>query len=97
MLTETTSLVAVEALLKVSVNAFFTSLILLLTSWSFLCGSISPVLNYQGNLRDAAGNPYPDGTHSLTFSIYADSVGGTALWSETQSLDIKRSLIHAYL
>ncbi len=40
--------------------------------------------NYQGTLTDTSGNPIT-GTESMTFSLYADSTGGTSLWSETQA------------
>lgn len=60
-------------------------------------GSINPILNYQGSLSDSTGVPYQDGYHSITFAIYGDSVGGSPQWTETQMLEIKRGLIHAYL
>ena len=41
-------------------------------------------LSYQGVLTDAAGTLVADGNYSLTFSLYAASSGGSALWSETQ-------------
>src|SRR5258708_14853370 len=61
---------------------------------SFFFAALVPVLalaqvlsrlNHQGRLFDAANNPVP-GTPSLTFSVYAGANGGTALWTETQSL-----------
>jgi hypothetical protein len=64
---------------------------------SITVGAINPVLNYQGYLADSLGYPYPDGVHEITFSIYADSSGGVPLWTETQFLDLKRGLLHAYL
>jgi uncharacterized protein YjbI with pentapeptide repeats len=60
-------------------------------------GAISPVLNYQGSLTDSTGVPYPDGLHSVMFSFYGDSIGGSPLWTETQTLEVKRGLVHAYL
>lgn len=42
-------------------------------------------LGIQGILKKANGNAVDDGEYSLTFRLYADSVGGTALWTETQS------------
>ncbi|TFH64356.1 MAG: hypothetical protein E4G91_06065 [Candidatus Zixiibacteriota bacterium] len=60
-------------------------------------GAINPILNYQGSLTDSSGVPYSDGTHQLIFSIYADSVAGAALWSETLDLVSEHGLIHAYL
>ncbi len=59
--------------------------------------AINPVLSYQGSLSDSTGAAYPDGSYSLTFSIYADSVGGAALWTESQMRELKDGLVHAYL
>jgi hypothetical protein len=41
--------------------------------------------NFQGRLSDASGNPVPHGSYQMTFFIYADSIGGTPLWTETHS------------
>ena len=38
-------------------------------------------VNYQGTLADTSGNPI-NGQRALQFSLYADSVGGSSLWSE---------------
>jgi hypothetical protein len=58
---------------------------------------INPLLNYQGYLADTLGQPYPDGVHLITFTIYDDSLSGQALWSETQQVETSRGLLHAYL
>lgn len=42
------------------------------------------LVNYQGRLADATGQPV-NGTRDMTFKLYADSTGGTATWSETQA------------
>lgn len=60
-------------------------------------GAINPVLSYQGSLKDSSGAPFPDGNYSIVFSIYDDSTGGVGLWSETQILEVKNGLVHAYL
>jgi hypothetical protein len=39
--------------------------------------------NFQGKLNDAIGNPVPDGNYQMMFFIYADSTGGTPLWTES--------------
>lgn len=58
---------------------------------------INPVLNYQGYLSDSTGVPLPDSVLEITFGIYQDSLGGIPLWCETQSLEVKRGILHAYL
>jgi len=44
--------------------------------------AIPTTLNYQGYLTDASGVALT-GSHDGTFALYADAVGGAALWSET--------------
>lgn len=39
------------------------------------------VMNYQGTLKDSDGKPL-EGEYNMTFRIYGDPEGGTALWSE---------------
>jgi hypothetical protein len=55
------------------------------------------LINFQGTLTDSTGNPIT-GTESITFSLYADSSGGTSLWSETQStVDVTNGLFRVLL
>jgi hypothetical protein len=42
------------------------------------------LINYQGTLTDSAGVAL-DTTVSMIYSIYTDSIGGTMVWTETQS------------
>lgn len=43
------------------------------------------LIRFSGVLKDSAGQP---GTVGVTFSIYADSTGGTALWQESQNVRV---------
>ena len=55
------------------------------------------LLNYQGRLTDAAGEPV-DGTVDLVFTIYADQSGTTALWTETHAaVDVTDGLFSVLL
>jgi hypothetical protein len=47
--------------------------------------SVPPLVHFSGVLKDAASRPYA-GVASVTFAIYAEQEGGTALWSETQNV-----------
>src|SRR3989449_3898460 len=44
--------------------------------------NVPTVMSYQGFLADGANNPR-QGAFKMKFSIYADSTGGSALWTET--------------
>jgi hypothetical protein len=52
------------------------------------CASgLFPQFTYQGVLTDAAGNPL-DGSVSITYSIYKSSTGGTAIYSESETVTV---------
>lgn len=57
---------------------------------------IPQLINYQGVLTTISGAPI-NGTVSLTFSIYDVSTGGTALWAETQSVNVTNGLFNVLL
>ena len=46
--------------------------------------AVPATMNYQGYLTDSEGGPR-SGTFPMTFAIYADSLGGPALWSEARA------------
>ncbi|HEY0701462.1 MAG TPA: hypothetical protein VGD60_01725 [Candidatus Acidoferrales bacterium] len=47
--------------------------------------SVPRLVQFNGTLKDAAARPLT-GAASVTFAIYAEQDGGTALWSETQNV-----------
>ena len=75
---------------------FILSLITFI-SVDILSQSIPRQINYQGLLKDAAGNNVSDGTYTMVFSIYNESTGATALWSETQSVTVSGGLFFVRL
>jgi hypothetical protein len=44
--------------------------------------AVPPLMNYQGYLTDVSDQPV-SGSHAMSFALYADSTGGTPLWSES--------------
>ena len=55
------------------------------------------LLNYQGVLKDSAGNPIT-GTRAMTFRLYDAATGGTLLWNETQpSVSVNNGLFSVLL
>lgn len=74
------------------------SLVVLVLIWS--CYSYSQIphtLSYQGMLADTSGSPKPDGTYNFTFRLYTVSSGGSAIWSETKSAQVRRGLFSTIL
>ena len=56
-----------------------------------------PVISYQGILTDASGNTVADGSYSLQLSLYNVQSGGSALWTETQHVDVADGLYNCML
>jgi hypothetical protein len=54
-------------------------------------------INYQGVLKDGAGVPVPDGDYDLTFRLYDVEVGGTALWTESQTVPVADAIFFVKL
>ncbi len=50
-----------------------------------LAESVPRLVQFNGTLKDAAARPI-QGVASVTFAIYADQDGGSALWTETQNV-----------
>jgi hypothetical protein len=59
--------------------------------------TIPQLLNYQGKLTDTAGHPVPNGQYAVTFSLYAESIGGSAFWTELQSVQTRSGLFNVLL
>jgi hypothetical protein len=72
----------------------------------FLVAAISTVIfsqeipkqiNYQGVIKTAAGQNAADGNYQITFKIYNEETGGTAIWTETQSITLSGGIFSALL
>ncbi len=63
-----------------------------------LCGAAVPqTISYQGVLKDPGGDNVPDGDYDITFAIYDVDTGGTALWTEMQTLSVGDGIFNAML
>ena len=58
------------------------------------------VVNYQGRLTDASGNPLT-GTYAMSFALYTAATGGTPFWQEQRagasSVPVTNGLFSVYL
>ena len=61
-----------------------------------LFADVPALIDYQGRLTDDAGDPV-NGNVSIEFKIYADSTGGAALWTETQTVSVSEGLFQVSL
>lgn len=53
-------------------------------------------LNYQGTLAKGSA-PVVDGDYTVTFRLYTASAGGSAVWSESQSVTARNGVFNAIL
>ncbi|MDJ0752102.1 MAG: hypothetical protein QNJ45_01175 [Ardenticatenaceae bacterium] len=65
---------------------------LLLALFAFFvlgCSTILyPTFSHQGRLLDSNGDPVADGTYTVEYKLYHEATGGSAVHSETASVDI---------
>lgn len=57
--------------------------------------AIPKQINYQGILKE--GSALLDGNYPFTFRIYNDPTGGSALWTESQTITVENGLFSAHL
>ena len=60
-------------------------------------GQIPRTLSYQGILTDTSGTPKPDGNYGIAFRLYNVPGGGSALWTETKTLEVRHGLFSTIL
>ena len=74
------------------------TLVLVLVAASIACtAGVPPRMSYQGVLKEAGGRGVPDGDYDLTFRLYDTEVGGTPIWTETQTVEVTDGIFSAVL
>ncbi|MDQ7786648.1 MAG: hypothetical protein RDU01_03490 [Thermodesulfovibrionales bacterium] len=77
-------------------SGIFTMVFLFALGFSQANAAIPYTINYQGYLTNATGSPV-DGTVSMTFTFYTTVAGGTAIWTETQNVDVSGGIYSVIL
>lgn len=72
-------------------------LLALLVLATLVVADVPHLLNVQGLLTDANGDPLTDALYSVTFAIYDAPSGGTQLWTEKRSVSTMGGLFAIYL
>jgi len=62
-----------------------------------LQAQVPRTISFQGSLTNPDGSKLPDGTVSLDFMLYESETGGTAIWTETQSANVKNGIFSVSL
>jgi trimeric autotransporter adhesin len=84
-------------------SLIFLSLLLLFAFFSYNSSvpkaSASPfnTLNFQARIQTNNSNIVADGNYTVTFRLYNAQTGGSASWTETQSLTVRNGYFSAYL
>ena len=66
--------------------------------WQGVAWADAPhLINFRGRLTDSLGNPVSDGSYSLRFRIYDDSLAGNVWWEETDPVQVKSGLFRVLL
>jgi hypothetical protein len=79
-------------------NVFPYAVLVVLVLFLRVHASVPPMINYQGKLGNASGAPVADDIYSMRFAIYDVSVGGSALWTETNpNVQVKGGLFSVLL
>ncbi len=77
--------VFVSARIREIVLAFLPLLALVLIGCSSF---VYPAFSHQGKLLDSSGNPVADGSYSVMYRLYHVSSGGTAVYTDTNTVNI---------
>lgn len=67
----------------------------------FLCtvlfAQVPETISYQGILTDQNGIIVPDNSYAITFKLYEELSGGTAIWEEMQVVPVSKGLFNVIL
>ncbi len=78
-------------------QTFLSSLAVMVLLSAVVYAATPDKVSYQGFLTDGVGDPVANGSYSVNFTIYDAASGGTALWSETQSVSTADGLFSVWL
>jgi hypothetical protein len=81
--------------MKIRASIFFILFAIIAFSVTAVMAQAPQLINYQGRLNQGA-NP-ANGTFSITFSIYSVASGGTALYTETQSVTVSDGIFNVLI
>ena len=70
----------------IAIALFAAGLFFVLAAPQYAATGINREINFQGKLTGSDGTNVTDSSYTVVFSIYDQDSGGTALWSETQSV-----------
>lgn len=72
-------------------------IVIFILSVQNIWAQVPQTMSYQGVLTSAKGRLVSDGKYTITFKLYTAAEGGTALWSESQTIVVKNGLFNVAL
>ncbi len=76
---------------------FYLLGIVLVGSGGIIHAQQTPKIPLQGFLKDATGKALADGPQDITFKLYTTATGGTADWTDTQTINVFGGVYSTYL
>lgn len=70
----------------------FLVLPLILLYLTACAAKLTPNLSHQGQLLNASGNPVADGNYEIVYNIFQASSGGSAVYTETDTVAVENGL-----
>ena len=62
-----------------------------------LSAAASPLFSYQGELRNASGNPITNASMPMTFRLFTTATGGSACWTENRNVNVQNGQFNVVL
>ena len=89
--------VTMQRLIRFLSTTALAAVALLMGTTDAVAQQIPQYLSYQGVLTNESREAVQDGSYSMTFRLYAEENGGTAVWQETQTVLTQDGVFDAYL
>ena len=76
---------------------YIASMLLMVVCGVVFADGVPPLINYQGEVKDDAGNPLATGFHNVDFRIYNADTSGTLLWGRQYNLYVMNGFFNVIL
>jgi hypothetical protein len=78
-------------------RTFLSIVLMMFLVTSLSLAQVPTTISYQGILTDTTGATVPNGNYNLALKLYNVATGGTALWTEEQSVAVSKGIFNVIL